>query len=83
MMTAEEQKIYDEYLVMFGTPAWKKFMNTVETYKQNIVNATPYKIDSELGLGEVRGSIQAFDMVLNLEATMTNNQEQEEPVEEE
>lgn len=77
-MTAEEQKIFDDYQTMFGLPAWKKFMETVGTYKQNILNSTPYKVDSELLLGEVRGSVQVLDMVMNLESTLTSNQEQDQ-----
>ena len=69
MMTAEEQKIFDDYQTMFGLPAWKKFMETVGTYKQNILNSTPYKVDSELLLGEVRGSV--LDLVLGYLSVLT------------
>lgn len=74
-MTPEEQKLYEQFQDMFNHPAWAKYIERVTEMKNNIMKSTPYKIDTELGLGEVRGAVEAFDMTLYLEATMTQNAE--------
>ncbi len=76
-MTPEEQKIFDEYQTMFALPAWKKFMDSVVDYRKVVIEQTPYKVESELDLGVVKGSVQAFDMIIGLEATMSTNATQE------
>lgn len=72
-MTPEEQKLYEQFLDMFNHPAWAKYIERVEEMKNNIMKSMPYKVETELSLGEARGAVEAFDMTLYLQATMEQN----------
>jgi hypothetical protein len=58
---------------MFSTPIWKEWLETVQLYKDRVINTAPYKVETEFAAGQVRGSVEILDMVLNLEAAMAQS----------
>ena len=80
-MDKTQQETYERYLDMFSTPIWKEWLETVQLYKDNVINEAPYKVKDAFNAGEVRGAVGVLDMVLNLEVSMSQNAEEQEEVE--
>lgn len=78
-MTPEEQKVYDEFTDMFQTKGWKKYIERVDNMREQILKSAPFKIETEFQAGEMRGSINAFDATLTLQATIENMVNEEVP----